>query len=177
MRLGKIQALSPNQDLDKLKLKIRLTCLKCIYVGGFSCANFASLDRFTQPKNNSGSFIFVLCQLLWWEKNCKRHGTNPWTWWLLQLSLIGCIRNDEFIVWHSPEFWWNALGRPLCWKQKSQFEKWSTELHTDPLRFLLNHVVATFSTSSACFGPVSQTFANTCYIATCCVCLKISTFS
>ena len=31
--------------------------------GVFSYANFASLDHFNQPKNNSESFIFVLCQL------------------------------------------------------------------------------------------------------------------
>ena len=35
----------------------------CFPRGVFSCVNFASLDRFTQPKNNSGSFIFVLSQL------------------------------------------------------------------------------------------------------------------
>jgi len=40
----------------------------CFPRGVFSCVNFASLDRFTQPKNNSGSFIFVLSQLFWGEQ-------------------------------------------------------------------------------------------------------------
>ena len=41
---------------------------------------------------------------------------NQWTWWLLRLSLIVCIWNDEFVsAWQSAEFWRNALGRPPCW--------------------------------------------------------------
>ena len=40
----------------------------CFPRGVCSYVNFASLDRFTQPKNNSGSFIFVLCQLFWGEQ-------------------------------------------------------------------------------------------------------------
>ena len=45
------------------------SCSRFFPKGLFSCANFASLDHFTQPNINSGSYIFVLCQLFL-EEQC-----------------------------------------------------------------------------------------------------------
>ena len=47
----------------KATLPVESPVHTCFPRGLFGYTNFASLDGFTQPKNNSGSFIFVLCQL------------------------------------------------------------------------------------------------------------------
>ena len=76
---------------------------------------------------------------------------NQWTWWLLRLSLIVCIWNDEFVsAWQSAEFWRNALGRPPCWTKLQVWapEHWSAH----------QHFVASFESFICCFQSLQPVF-------------------
>jgi len=87
---------------------------------------------------------------------------NQWTWWLLRLSLIVCIWNDEYVsTWQSAEFWRNALGRPPCWTKTASLSTGAL-ICTPTLCGIFCIIYLLLSiTSSSCFGPVSQTFAGT----------------
>ena len=87
---------------------------------------------------------------------------NQWTWWLLRLSLIVCIWNDEFVsAWQSAEFWRNALGRPPCWTKTASLSTGAL-ICTPTLCGIFWIIYLLLSiTSTSFFGPVSQTFACT----------------
>ena len=87
---------------------------------------------------------------------------NQWTWWLLRLSLIVCIWNDESVsAWQSAEFWRNALGRPPCWTKTASLSTGAL-ICTPTLCGIFWIIYLLLSiTSSRCFGSVSQMFAVT----------------
>ena len=92
-----------------------------------------------------------------------------WTLWMLWISLIVWIWNDEFVSVPFSRVLAKCTGWSSVLNKNCKFENRSTDLHVH------QHFAASFEsfsccfieiTSNTCFGPVSQMFAGIHYIAT-----------